>query len=66
MLFSWPPRSACPIVATTAVRRCLSVQWVLQRYITNEGRVVSTIITQIYLVFSSVRAGDVLDGHDSC
>ena len=27
-LFSWPPRIACPIVATTAVCRSLSAQWV--------------------------------------
>ena len=47
MLFSWLPPSACPIVATTtAVCRFFSAQWV-KCYITNEGCVVSTILTQI-------------------
>ena len=46
MLFSWPPPSACPIVATTAVCRFLSALWV-QCYVTNEGCVVSAILTEM-------------------
>ena len=68
MFFSWSPRSACPIVATSDC--CVSIPFgsvgiVLQ----NQRRMCREYDSHpghICLVFRSVRSGDVMNGNDSC